>query len=281
MLTRAFTCSGPYAVLIMLGLKRVENRGSLPAPRTGRCAVGCAKSFRKEEYGRFVAWASQALPEEDFDLIPSWTDVKDWPGKIVGACDYACRGRQEGAAAWDEGLPYWWDLSEIACFDLPIPCRGNLGMWVMPRELADAVTRADALARSVGTKIETADDARRVFAAALPLVGGAEGFFVLPLDDAGRTLSAPLLVSLGTEPGTTVIRPRDVFAEALKRNANAVVVAHNHPSGDLTPSPADIAATAELDDLARRLGVVFLDHLLLGAGEDGGFLSLAETVGRE
>lgn len=268
MLTRAFTCSGPYAVLIMLGLKRVENRGSLPAPRTGRCAVGCAKSFRKEEYGRFVAWASQALPEEDFDLIPSWTDVKDWPGKIVGACDYACRGRQEGAAAWDEGLPYWWDLSEIACFDLPIPCRGNLGMWEMPRELADAVTWADALARSVGTKIETADDARRVFAAALPLVGGAEGFFVLPLDDAGRTLSAPLLVSLGTEPGTTVVRPRDVFAEALKRNANAVVVAHNHPSGARSPSAQDRFFTEEMRRLGAALGVKVLDHLILTGAAD-------------
>ena len=177
MLTHAFTCTGPYAVLIMLGIKRVENRSMLPEPRRGRCAVSCSKSFCKEEFGAFVHWASRVLPEEDFELIPSWADVKDWPGKIVGACDYAARGRndlvleaetarspkgsgrgrtRQGASipqmrpsaslAWDEGYPYWWDLSEVVRFDLPIPCRGNVGMWPLPPALAAEVARADALA---------------------------------------------------------------------------------------------------------------------------------------
>ena len=87
MITSAFTCTGPYSVLIMLGIKRVENRSAMPEPAKGRCAVGCSKSFCREEYGNFVQWASRALPPEDFDLIPSWSDVKEWPGKIVGTCD--------------------------------------------------------------------------------------------------------------------------------------------------------------------------------------------------
>ena len=81
MIANVFTCTGPYALLIMLGIKRVENRSAAPEPRQGRCAISCSKSFCKEEYGNFVQWASQALPEEDFDLIPAWSDVKDWPGK--------------------------------------------------------------------------------------------------------------------------------------------------------------------------------------------------------
>lgn len=176
--THAFTCTGPYAVLIMLGIKRVENRSVLPEPRRGRCAVSCSKSFCKEEYGAFVHWASRALPEEDFELIPSWADVKDWPGRIVGACDYAARGRddlvleaetvrsahlpgrgrtRQGASLpqmrssaslpWDEGYPYWWDLSEVVCFDRPIPCRGNVGMWPLPPALAAEVAQADARLR--------------------------------------------------------------------------------------------------------------------------------------
>ena len=52
MLTSAFTCIGPYAVLIMLGIKRVENRSAMPEPAKGRCAVGCSKSFCREEYGK-------------------------------------------------------------------------------------------------------------------------------------------------------------------------------------------------------------------------------------
>lgn len=129
--------------------------------------------------------------------------------------------------------------------------------------------------------IETAAQAAALFKAALPKEQKEERVFVLPLDGNGRVLARPILVSAGDRDGTATIDAGAIFREALKAGAEEIVVAHNHPSGDLTPSPADIAATTELDDLARRLGVVFLDHLLLGAGEDGGFLSLAETLDRE
>ena len=103
MIISAFTCTGPYAVLIMLGIKRVENRSMMPVPSKGRCAVGCSKSFCKEEYGNFVQWAAQVLPEEDFARIPAWCDVKEWPGKIVGACDYEARGRNDLRLEGDRG----------------------------------------------------------------------------------------------------------------------------------------------------------------------------------
>ena len=170
MITHAFTCTGLYAILIMLGIKRVENRSMLPEPRRGRCAVGCSKSFCREEFGAFVHWASRALSEEDFALIPSWADVRDWPGRIIGACDYAARGRNDlvleaetvrswkmpgsgrtrrsASLPWDEGCPYWWDLSGVVRFNRPIPCRGNVGMWQLPPALIAEVARADASARS-------------------------------------------------------------------------------------------------------------------------------------
>ena len=95
MITSAFSCTGPYAVLIMLGIKRVENRSVMPVPAKGRCAVSCSKSFCKEEYSNFLQWAAHALPEEEFERIPAWGDVKEWPGKIVGACAYEARGRND------------------------------------------------------------------------------------------------------------------------------------------------------------------------------------------
>lgn len=165
MITHAFTCTGPYAILILLGIKRVENRSAMPAPARGRCAVSCSKSFCAAEFGAFVHWASRALPPEAFARIPSWGEVKDWPGRIVGACDYAARGRDdlvlepETASAadggrtrqfaslpWDEGYAYWWDLSEAVRFGRPIPCRGNVGMWPLPADLAARVNAADAQA---------------------------------------------------------------------------------------------------------------------------------------
>ena len=296
MLTSAFTCTGPYAVLIMLGIKRVENRGAMPVPAMGRCAVGCSKSFCKEEYGNFVQWAAHALSEEEFERIPAWGDLMDWPGKIVGACDYEARGRNdlrlEGGGArprrsaalpWDEGYAYWWDLSEIACFDEPIPCRGNVGMWQMPDALAAKVMRADARARSIGVKVSTTADAVHVFREAIPIAGEREGFFVLPLDAARRTLSAPILVSLGADHGTAVVDAGDVFREALKVGAEAMIVAHNHPSGDLRPSRADVVLTKTLEELATLMNVRLIDHLIEGAAtfKDNAnptFVSLHEFV---
>lgn len=282
MITEAFTCTGPYAVLIMLGIKRVENRNVMPPTGQGRCAISCSKSFRREEFGNFIQWAAHNLPAADFERLPAWADVKDWPGKIVGSCDYAVRRRNDlqlaadgggrdrtvAAFSWDEGLPFWWDLSEVFSFDFPIPCRGNVGMWQLPPGLDEAVTTADALARSVGTEIALPDDARRIFNAALPLAGESEGFFVLPLDDRNCTLTEPILISFGASSTTTTVRPMDVFAAALREDAVSVVVAHNHPSGDPTPSAQDLRLTEELTRLGEALGVKVLDHLILTDSPD-------------
>lgn len=263
LITSAFTCTGPYAVLIMLGIKRVENRSALPVPGRGRCAVGCSKSFNAAEYGNFIQWASCHLPPEDFERIPSWAEVKDWPGKIVGACDYSVR-TSDAPEAWDEGYPYWWDLSEVVCFDRPIPCRGNVGMWRMPATLAAQVTEADRLARVVGKCIATAEDAADAFRLAIPIAGEREGFFVLMLDENSRVIEGPVLVSLGTSSVTTAVQPGEVFGLALKADAKAILVAHNHPSGNLTPSVQDRELTAALKRLGDVLGIPVRDHLILG-----------------
>ena len=265
MITSAFTCTGPYAILILLGLKRVENRSAMPVPAKGRCAISCSKSFCKEEYGEFVRWASRTLKPEEFEAIPAWNDVKDWPGKVVGCCDYeAGTARPESAPyQWDEGYPYWWRLSEIVAFDRPISCRGNVGMWQMPSALAAQVSAADRLARSVGERIATAE-AAELFRFAIPIADGSEGFFVLPLDDDRRVLAEPVLVSLGTSSVTTVVQPGEVFAAALKADAKSIIVAHNHPSGNATPSTQDRELTAALKKLGEVLGVTVLDHLIVG-----------------
>ena len=127
--------------------------------------------------------------------------------------------------------------------------------------------------------VKTPSDAVARFRAALPKTQKEERVFVLPLDGSGKVLAKPILVSVGHADGTAMIDAGAIFREALKAGAEEIIVAHNHPSGDLTPSKADIAATKELKDLAVRLGVVFLDHIILGSVDsaDGrNFVSLAE-----
>ena len=285
MITSAFTCTGPYAILIMLGIKRVENRNVLPMPSKGRCAISCSKSFTKEEYGEFVRWAALNLPSDEFETIPAWNEVKDWPGKIVGTCDYSSRSRNDlvlnnggepnGKITWDEGYGYWWGLSEVVCFERPIPCRGNVGMWQMPPMLATQVSAADFLSRQIGERIAAAEEAARIFRAALPIVRESEGFFVLPLDENRRVLAEPVLVSLGTSSVTTSVQPSEVFSAALAVGAKSIIVAHNHPSGNLTPSLQDRQLTTVLASLGEQLGVKLLDHFIIGKNDEYDRITLA------
>ena len=64
----------------------------------------------------------------------------------------------------------------------------------------------------------------------------------------------------------TIMDPRQVFRPAVQCGAAGVIIAHNHPSGDPTPSCTDISATQRLAAAGRVLGVALLDHLILGSG---------------
>ena len=128
-------------------------------------------------------------------------------------------------------------------------------------------------------RIETAAQAAAMFRTVLPKEQKEERVFVLPLDGGGKVLAQPILVSVGHKDGTAAIDAGAVFREALKVGAEEIIVAHNHPSGNPTPSKADITVTAELKELAERLGVVFLDHIIFGAVESSGgmgFVSLSD-----
>ena len=73
---------------------------------------------------------------------------------------------------------------------------------------------------------------------------------------------------------SSVVRPAEVLRPAVRDNAPSVIVVHNHPSGDPTPSPEDVSITKELLDAGKLLGVEVLDHLVIGSG--GRYISLNE-----
>ena len=131
--------------------------------------------------------------------------------------------------------------------------------------------------------ISTPSSAAALFFAALPAAQKEERVFVLPLDGNGRVLAKLILVSAGHEDGTAQIDIGAVFREALKAGAEEIVVAHNHPSGNLTPSKADLDSTSKLRMAGDLLNIPLLDHIILGhmAAGDGGplaFTSLAEHL---
>ncbi len=97
-----------------------------------------------------------------------------------------------------------------------------------------------------------------------------ECFRGLYLDAKGRLLHHQQL-SEGTLTAS-LVHPREVFGPALTHRAAAVVVAHNHPSGDPEPSAEDRATTRRLVRAGRLLGVELLDHVVCGAGRYVSFL---------
>lgn len=74
---------------------------------------------------------------------------------------------------------------------------------------------------------------------------------------------------------TAQVRTADVFKAAIRRNATALIVVHNHPSGDPTPSPDDVAVTRELVKAGELIDVKVLDHVIIGQGKDH-FVSMKE-----
>jgi DNA repair protein RadC len=98
-----------------------------------------------------------------------------------------------------------------------------------------------------------------------------EQFGVLLLDTKHRVLRTTLL-SVGTLDAS-IVHPRDVFREAASGGASAIVVFHNHPSGDPTPSGDDIALTRRLVIAGDLMGITVLDHVIVA---ENAFFSMKE-----
>lgn len=117
---------------------------------------------------------------------------------------------------------------------------------------------------------------RAVFEWLSPLAQGLEQetFWSLLLDGKQR-LRRLVAVSSGTLTAS-LVHPREVFRVAVREAAAALIVAHNHPSGDPEPSAEDLAVTERLHQAAEVLGIPLQDHIILG---DSSFVSLRERMG--
>lgn len=101
---------------------------------------------------------------------------------------------------------------------------------------------------------------------ALTVRGEVECFHVLYLDRRNRLIS-DVRVSVGTVDHVPVY-PREVLKRALLMNASALILVHNHPSGDPEPSEADLKITKELQTGCKVLGLTLHDHIIVGAGRE-------------
>lgn len=97
-----------------------------------------------------------------------------------------------------------------------------------------------------------------------------EYFLVITLN-GGHNIIKIHVVSVGTI-NQTLIHPREVFAEAIRENATAVILCHNHPSGRTQPSKEDIETTKNLEKVSQIVGIPILDHIIIDCNSYFSFL---------
>lgn len=98
-----------------------------------------------------------------------------------------------------------------------------------------------------------------------------EKFIVLFLNSKNIVIKKKTIF-IGTL-NASIVHPREIFSEAIKCASNAIIVLHNHPSGDTTPSNEDIKTTERLRECGQLLGIDLLDHVIIGDHE---YLSMVE-----
>lgn len=141
----------------------------------------------------------------------------------------------------------------------------------LPTDLALRLARAFDLGRCVESERWKSSDSVRtpagVYRLMAPRLRGLERetFYVLLLDGRHRLVGVEC-ISEGTMT-TSLVHPREVFLPAIRASAAAIVVVHNHPSGDPEPSKQDLEVTGRLAECGRLVGIPLLDHVVVGTGQ--------------
>lgn len=118
-----------------------------------------------------------------------------------------------------------------------------------------------ATARPVRPRVRCPADVSRLLMAGMKDLD-REHFYLVQLNTKHYVLGVDL-ISIGTLNGS-MVHPREVFRAAVRRGAAALILVHNHPSGDPTPSPEDVQVTRRLVEAGRIMGIDVLDHVIIG-----------------
>lgn len=124
----------------------------------------------------------------------------------------------------------------------------------------------------IDRKITGPTDIHRVAVEVLELDTYTEEVFSIITLDTKNKITGTFIVSQGTI-NASLVHPREVFKRALMQNASAIILLHNHPSGDPHPSKEDVNITRRLAEAGKLIGVEVLDHVIIG---DNNYVSFKE-----
>jgi len=146
----------------------------------------------------------------------------------------------------------------FGAFDAP-------GVW----KVAIRISRVAELLPPLGEKAHAGSDILAFSHLVIP--ADEKEHFLVFLLDGRNVVKGYAEVSVGTL-SSAIVHPRDVFRPAIVFGAAGVIVAHNHPSGDSSPSAEDLAVTARLRDVGTLVGIPLIDHVIVGEDRYFSFL---------
>ncbi|MBE6081492.1 MAG: DNA repair protein RadC [Tissierellaceae bacterium] len=115
-------------------------------------------------------------------------------------------------------------------------------------------------------KISTPQDVYNIGIEILQMDKLAEEYVYMLSLNTKNVITGIFTISQGTL-NSSLVHPREVYKRALLNNANSIILTHNHPSGDPTPSNEDIKITHQLMETGKILNIELLDHIVIGSGE--------------
>ena len=125
------------------------------------------------------------------------------------------------------------------------------------------VVKEEGARYDLDRRVTCPSDMYDIFRKVFRLDKQAEEVFCIVTLDIKNNLTGCFEVSRGTVSSANVT-PREVFKRAILQNASAIILAHNHPSGDVNPSRDDINITRKLINVGEMLGIDVLDHVIIG-----------------
>jgi DNA repair protein RadC len=207
---------------------------------------------------RFLAGGHGAMPEYEllelllFNAIPR-IDVKPLAKALLAAF-----GDLNGVVAASEHR-----LLQVA---------GTTPRVYLQLKLAEAMAHRMARSQVIERSVIASWEALMRYCRTVMAYRDTEQFRILFLDRR-NVLIADEAQAKGTVDHVPVY-PREVAKRALELNASAIILVHNHPSGDPTPSRADIDMTGLIEDACRAIGVALHDHVVIGKGAEASFRTL-------
>lgn len=135
-------------------------------------------------------------------------------------------------------------------------------------EIAKRISAAEIARIQQRVEVLTAEDVFLLVKAKIPDFS-KEHLVVLSFDVRQKLLASDI-VSIGILDAN-IVHPREIFSCAIKHHAASIIIAHNHPSGDPTPSDEDYRVTERIHEAGKILGITLLDHVVVG---DAGYFSL-------